>query len=179
MKTKFIILLCLCAGSAVAQAPVSNQFKEKMNALSGWVGRWKGEGSMMTPTGETRKSMVDERIESKLDGAILLVEGIGKYNDANNVEVIVHHAMAVVSYDAVANQYKMKSWLKDGKSTDAWFNVIDKNQYQWGFEGAFGKTRYSIVLDPAKKTWYETGEFSKDGTTWRKFFEMNLTKIED
>lgn len=29
-----------------------------------------------------------------------------------------------------------------------------------------------------QKTWKEIGEFSADGTTWTKFFEMNLKKID-
>ena len=176
-----ILLLFVVAGTCTfAQPQQSNAtHQEKMSALQQWVGRWQGEGSMTTPTGEVRKSNVDERIEFKLDNTVLLVEGIGKSNDATtNKEIVTHHALGVLSYDVNTSQYKFRSWLKDGKSTEAWFNVTGENQYQWGFDTPQGKVRYSIVLDPLKKTWNEIGEFSRDGNTWRKFFEMNLKKVE-
>ena len=153
--------------------------KEKMKIFANWVGRWQGEGSMQMGPGEPRKSKVDEHIESKLDGMVLLVEGIGKAQDATKQEIVVHHALAVLSYDKNTEQYKFRSYLKDGRSTDAWIKPTGENTFQWGFDiPGRGKTRYSIVLDPVKKTWDETGEFSQDGTTWMKFFSMHLTKTE-
>jgi hypothetical protein len=121
---------------------------------------------------------VDEHIEYKLDGMVLLVEGIGKAKDAANKEFVAHHALAVLSFDKASNQYKFKTYLKDGRSTDAWFTVVTDNNFQWGFDTPQGKIRYSIRMEPAAKTWNEIGEFSADGTTWRKFFEMNLKKTE-
>jgi hypothetical protein len=35
--------------------------------------------------------------------------------------------------------------------------------------------RFTITLTPAGE-WWEIGEFSRDGTTWTKFFEMTLKK---
>ncbi|HYG01067.1 MAG TPA: hypothetical protein VD927_01425 [Chryseosolibacter sp.] len=180
MKTQAIIfIICLLPPLASAQQPSGVDHKDKMKALSAWIGNWKGEGTIQTPTGETKTSMVDEKIENKLDGSVLLIEGIGKSNDAStNTESIVHHALAVLSYDNATGQYKMKSWLKDGKSTDAWFNITGDNNYQWGFDTPNGKIRYTIALNPSQKTWNEVGEFSRDGNQWRKFFEMNLAKVD-
>jgi hypothetical protein len=90
----------------------------------------------------------------------------------------VHHAFGVLSFDQATNQYKFKTYLKDGRGTDAWFNVTGESTYQWGFDSPRGKMRYSIIIDPLKKTWVETGEFSAEGTNWMKFFEMNLRKVE-
>jgi hypothetical protein len=173
-----MLLMCACFQLNAQQAS-SEPYQQKMAAMQNWIGRWQGEGSMTTQTGEVKKSSVDEKIEFKLDNTLLLVEGIGKYTDlATNKEIISHHALGLLSYDLATSQYKFKSWLKDGKSTDAWFNITAENQYQWGFDTPGGKIRYSIVLDPVKKTWNEIGEFSRDGNSWRKFFEMNLKKIE-
>lgn len=172
-----IVFACKSANAQSQQT--SDTHKQKMLAMESWVGRWLGEGSMTTATGEVKKSNVDEKIEFKLDNTVLLVEGVGKSTDAaTNKEVITHHALGLLSFDANTSQYKFRSYLKDGKSTDAWFNITAENQYQWGFDTPGGKIRYSIVLDPVRKTWNEIGEFSRDGNTWRKFFEMNLKKVE-
>jgi hypothetical protein len=37
--------------------------------------------------------------------------------------------------------------------------------------------RYTIRLDENGR-WFEIGETSSDGSEWRKFFEMTLTRVE-
>lgn len=182
MKKLAVILTAAAALSCVnlfaqpLNEPVS---KEKMKAFGAWAGRWQGEGWMQMGPGEPKRSSVDEKVESKLDGTVMLVEGIGKAANASGQEIVVHHALGVLSYDQQSGQYKFKSYLKDGRSTDAWFNVAGENRFQWGFDiPNRGKSRYTIVIDPVKKTWNEIGEFSADGATWSKFFEMNLKKTE-
>jgi hypothetical protein len=181
MKNLFLIGVMaagIVTGRLLAQAPHTAS-REKMEVFAGWVGHWQGEGSMQTGPGEPRKSKVDERIESKLDGTVLIVEGVGKSTDpATQKEIVVHHAFAVLSFDQQSGNYNFKTYLKDGRSADAWLQVVDENRYQWGFDSPRGKTRYNISIDPGKKTWAETGEFSSDGNSWIKFFEMNLTKVE-
>ena len=174
-----ILVACMFSGQLVAQSQ-ELIIKEKMKALSAWVGRWQGEGSMQMGPGEPKKSSVDEKIESKLDGIILVVEGVGKALDpSTNQEVVVHHAFGVLSYDQSTSQYKFRTYLKDGRGSEAWFNIAGENKYQWGFDiPSGGKIRYTIILDPNQKTWNEIGEFSRDSNTWSKFFEMNLKKTE-
>lgn len=179
---KYLAILIMFAGAGMntlfAQHEMSN--KEKMQIFDFWIGRWQGDGSMRMGPGEPKKSSVDEHIQAKLDGMVLLIEGIGKTTDAvTNQETVVHHALAVLSYDQRSNQYKFRSYLNDGSSTDAWLISLGENKFQWGFDiPSGGKTRYSITLDPVQKTWNEIGEYSQDGNTWMKFFEMNLKKVE-
>jgi hypothetical protein len=182
MKNLFIILTAfagLLCSKLIAQ-PSETVGKEKMQVLSSWVGRWQGEGSMQMGPGDPKKSTVDEKVELKLNGTVMLVEGVGKaMNPTTKEEMVVHHALGVLSYDQMTNQYKFRTYLKDGKSSDAWFKPIEENKFEWGFDiPGGGKTKYTITLDPKAKTWNEIGEFSRDGTTWVKFFEMNLKKTE-
>jgi hypothetical protein len=172
-----VMLLGILTGKLLAQAPDTR--KEKMKALSAWIGRWQGEGSLQMGPGEPKKSSVDEHIEYRLDEMLLVVEGVGKATDpATGKEAVVHHAFGVISFDQPTNAYKFKTYLKDGRGADAWFIVTGENIYQWGFDTPSGKIRYNIILNVANKTWNEIGEFSADGTTWMKFFEMNLRKVE-
>lgn len=151
--------------------------KEKLSAFSAWAGEWQGEGSMQMGPGPVKKSNVTEKIEYKLDGTILVVEGIGKSVDATTKqEVISHHAFGILSFDAASQEYKFKSYIQDGKSAEAWFTILESNKYAWGFDTPNGKIRYTIVIDAVKKTWNEVGEFSRDGAQWMRFFEMNLVK---
>ena len=181
MKNVLIVVTAfagLWCSKLIAQ-PNETIGKEKLQPFAAWVGRWQGEGSMQMGPGEPKKSMVDETVESKLGGTLLLVEGIGKsINPATKEETIAHHALGVLSYDHTTSQYKFRSYLKDGRSTDAWLKPVGENKFQWGFDiPSGGKTRYTILLDPKAGTWNEIGEYSKDGNTWSKFFEMNLKKV--
>jgi hypothetical protein len=180
MQHLSFLLLLLFNTVLMENTHAQSRHKEKMKSFTSWIGRWQGNGEIRMGPGEPKRSVVDERIESKLDGTLLLIEGIGKSTDPiTKQENIAHHALAILSYDQTSEQYKFNSYLQDGRSTQAWFNVLEENKYQWGFEAGGNNIRYSITLDPIQHTWNEVGEFSRDkGTTWLKFFEMNLKKTE-
>jgi hypothetical protein len=105
------------------------------------------------------------------------VEGLGKAIDPQTSEnKVVHHALAILSFDQSKNAYQFNTYLKDGKYAQAWFNMENENTYQWGFDTPQGKIKYSITIRSGN-LWNEIGEFSRDGgVTWLKFFEMNLKK---
>lgn len=181
MKNLLLIVFTaagVLTGRLLAQ-PQESPGKENMKVFADWVGHWKGDGWIQMGPGEPKTSSVDEHIESKLDGMVLMVEGVGKRKDpSTQQDVVVHHAFAVLSFDQPSGHYKFRTYLVDGRSADAWLKVLEQNKYQWGFETPRGKTRYNITLDPGKKTWNEVGEYSQDGTKWMKFFEMNLAKVD-
>lgn len=171
MKTTLILIL-IATFSIKLRGQSTNTNIEKMKLFKVWEGTWEGEGSMQMGPGESKKTKVQERIEYKLDGTILMVEGVGKVGEKK-----IHHALGILSYNENKNEYEFNTYLNDGKNSNAWFSVIDTNKYQWGFDVPTGKIRYSIRIDTSKNTWNEIGEFSKDGTQWWKYFEMNLTQV--
>jgi hypothetical protein len=171
-----LLLAALISNKIIAQ-PSEAVAKEKMKPFTHWAGHWQGESAIQMGPGAQKKSNVDEHLEFKLDGVIMLIEGIGKSTEGSENK-IVHHAMAILSFDQTTNQYKFNSYLKDGRSTQAWLNIVEEGKYQWGFDTPNGKIKYSITLDSSKKSWNEIGEISNDnGATWVKFFEMNLKKV--
>ncbi len=180
MKTKMLLAGLLLANVFTLQAQHQMGDREKMKIFEGWAGRWEGEGWMQMGPGEPKKAKVEEQITPKLDGLVYLVEGVGKaLNPETHADEIVHQAVAMLSYDKYTGQYKFRTHVKSGHSTDAWFNVISDGKYQWGFDiPNRGKIRYTITVDAKAGTWNEVGEYAQDGNTWMKNFEMNLTKVE-
>ncbi len=187
-KTKIItgiFTACICSlliGNLFAQGNNDHleKIKKEMHSLSSWTGHWKGESTMQMGPGKSNSSTVNEYIQFKLDSTILLIEGIGTIQDElSSKEVKVHHALGLLSFNPYTNNFEFKSHLADGKSTSAWFKKIEENKFQWGFDPPQGKIRYDITIDPIKKIWIETGEFSQDGNNWFKFFEMNLSKVSE
>src|SRR5436190_9129378 len=106
MKTMINVLLLIVAlcSSVLAQNTAKRPEapdKSKMEIFKNWVGHWTGEGSMQQGPGAASKSSVDENIEMKLDGMIVVIEGMGRIGIGTAEEKVVHHAFAVLNYDKV------------------------------------------------------------------------------
>lgn len=170
----FVLTASLLFGQATDH---SQRCKEEMKKLAYLIGDWKGEATHKSAKGPVTV-MQQEHIEWKLQEMVMVIEGTGREkSETTGKEEITFQAMATVNFDPLDQQFKWKSFVKEGYSTNAYFKVIEENKFEWGFDiPTGGKTKYIILLDPAKKTWYETGEYSKDGTKWMKFIELNLVK---
>lgn len=181
MKKSMVAIALLISLHAFSQGPdLSARCKEQMAKLAYFVGDWKGEAIHKSAKGPVTV-MQQEHIESRLQGMVLAIEGTGRQkNESTGADEITFQAFALVNYDARDQEFKWKSFVKEGYSTTAYFKVIGDNKFEWGFDiPTGGKTRYIIVLDPAKKTWHETGEYSKDASNWMNFIELNLVKQND
>ena len=99
-----------------------------------------------------------------------MINGIGKRADGK----VVHEALGVLSYDTKESRYRLRTWLRDGRTADTWLLVLSENTFQWGFDVPTGKIRYNISL--TENTWTEIGEFSSDNNQWYPFFRMDLTR---
>ncbi|HEY3429187.1 MAG TPA: hypothetical protein VGK39_00840 [Cyclobacteriaceae bacterium] len=159
---------------ALAQGP-SPEAKQKMKKLALMVGRWKGEATVMQRGGAPVKVTQEEKIEYQLDSLLITFEGTGR--NVSDPTKVSFHAFAVINFNLTTQAYNMRSFLMDGKQTDAFFNEVGPNKYDWGFDVPGGKIIYHITLDPINKKWNEKGEFSPDGKVWYPFFEMNLSKL--
>jgi len=116
------ILTVLLTGTINAQDH-STLCRQQMNVLSYLCGKWSGEAKITQPGGVVVNAIQDETIEYKLDSLILQVEGIGR-NKAEPTNIFFH-ALAYINYNAAKNSYEMKSFLKDGKQTDAYFKIVE------------------------------------------------------
>ena len=176
----FVWTLALAFGHAVAgqePQPSSTQL-EAMKKLNFLVGEWKGEGWTEFVPGQRRTSPIAESVQPKLGGIVLLVEGLGKKKVPDKQEeVVVHNALGILSYDERAKIYRMRSHIATGQTTDAEAKFTDGG-FQWAFKaGPSLSFRYTVKLTD-KGEWFEIGEMSQDGTTWRKFHEMTLQKVK-
>lgn len=172
--TPFLAAFVFVYGSVSAQAPdFSAQCKERLQKLSALSGKWKGTGTATMGPGRTETFDQIENIQFRLDGTVLEIEGTGKRSDD-----VVFNALAIINYDVGKGEYALRSYLRDGRWTDAWFKILEDNSFGWGYAlpNNSGQIRYTITLKDDGKVWTEIGEYSSDGSDWHKMFEMNLTK---
>ncbi len=171
-KTLFMLLITTLVN---AQMPdFSKEVQSAMAKLSVMEGKWKGVGWRLNPDGSKSSSNIEESIISKLDRTVFLVEGIGSLDDGT----VVHHALGFIAFNPLTKAYTMKSFLTNGLSMEANFEVVEPNRsFNWWFKDQRGGTiRYKVTFD--KNTWKEEGEYSRDGQTWFKTLEMSLAKVE-
>lgn len=174
-----IAVLILFAASAVAQPPAPPN-KAEMKKLDFLVGKWKGDATVMMGPKDTKTLTQTEDVQFKLNGTVLLVEGVGREKlPGKDGDAVLFNALGVISYDAAAKKHKIKAYRMEGQSVDADLTVTDKG-FIWGFkEPQRGfEVKYTMTLTP-KGEWHEIGEYSLDGKTWTKIIEMTLTRVKE
>jgi hypothetical protein len=165
------VLFLTCA-AARAQAPVPTEQLEAISKLDWLVGNWKGDGWIEFRPGERHTFSQSEIVQKKAGDTILTIEGHG-VTKAAGTNMTVLDAFTVVSYNPREKKKRWFSHTDKGHVTDVELTV-GKRTFQWAVKaGHFGTMRYTMVLNE-KDDWFEIGEMSQDGQTWRKFFEMTL-----
>ena len=175
MKSRWLILIVVFAAVPVwAQSPEPDPVPviEAMKAVAFLEGRWTGEGWIQMGPGPKQEFSQTEVIERKLDGGLLLIEGIGRSKASEAKKV--HHAFAVVSFDPTTKKYRFSSHVVGRPPLDV-APEVGTNTFKWSHQPQPGANiRYTITV--ADTTWHEVGEFSRDGQTWRQFFGMTLKR---
>ena len=166
------LVLLLCAATPLAgQAPASRAAaqREAMSRLRFLAGEWSGDAWYQPGPGARRRLRQSESVQSKLGGQVLLVEGTGRDSSG----AVVFNALATISYSP-ENGYRLHSHTLDGNEGDFALTLTDSG-FVWGFDVPQGHLRYTMHLTP-EGTWVETGEFSRDGTTWQQIMEMRVRR---
>lgn len=178
MNKLCVILAFLLAPISVSAQSHDSPSASEMRKLDFLIGEWEGDGWIEFGPGQRHTFKQKESIQSKVGGHALLIEGLGKGKlQSTGEERVVHIAFAVVSYDKEAKRFRFLAWRATGDSVDTDVAVAEKSLV-WGFrDPRAGQIRFTIKLDGAGR-WLEIGETSRDGQTWRKFFEMTLQKVK-
>jgi hypothetical protein len=143
-----------------------------MKAMAFLEGRWAGAGWIRMGPGPKEEFSQTEMVERKLDGGLLLIEGIGLSKTPESKKV--HHAFAVVSFDPSNKKYRFSSHIVGRPPLDV-APEVGSNTFRWSYQPQAGvHIRYVITV--ADAIWHEVGEFSRDGQSWHQFFEMTLRR---
>lgn len=145
-----------------------------MEKLAYMAGDWQGTGWMQMGPGPRSEFRGGEKVQSKLFGLALLVEGAFFAPDSGGKERPAHTTLGVISYAPAEEKYKFRYWLATGFSGERDLTLTDDGWY-WELPAGPGATiRYTMTHEDG--TWSEIGERTTDGKTWQKFFEMKLKK---
>jgi hypothetical protein len=165
----FLALVPLAPPLPAQPADHSEAAREAMAPLQWWVGRWEGTGWAMTPDRQRVETAVVETVESRIDGQVLVFEGLGTHPETGAVG---HHALGVLAWDGAAGEYRMRTF-RSGEVLDPEVEVHEDGTLTWGFAQGPGRVRFTIT-HTADDRWVETGEYSPDGERWFPMFGMDL-----
>ena len=151
-----------------------------MKKLDFLIGSWKGKGWIIGQNGR-QTFTVKESLKRKLNGQIVVVDGLGKSVDKKTgKERIVHQAYGVFSYDANVDKIKFRWYKAETGEEDETTIDVSNNKLVWGFDipQSGVKVKFTEIINE-KGNWLEIGEVTRDGgKTWFKFFEMELEKVD-
>jgi hypothetical protein len=174
IRTVLAVALVALAAPAAAQetdqAAIAAQ-KEAMKRFEWMHGAWRGPASGVTREGPYKITQT-ERIGPFLDGTVMVIEGRGYLPDGSTG----FNALGVISYDARAKTYRMRSWAL-GHTGDFALTPTDSG-YLWEIPaGPSATIRYTATFSGG--TWTETGDYQAAGAPPRRIFEMNLKRLGD
>ena len=165
----------LCCAALLAQsmaqphrAPNVEAQREAMKKLDFLIGTWSGEARIQSGPGEPVELIQTEEARYKLDGLLLVVEGMRRARSGGKV---ILQALGIVSYDDEAGTYRMRAF-NDGRwlETDVKLAATGKG-LAWGFALGEIKTRSTLSMNE-KGEWTELHEITVGSEAPRKFMEV-------
>jgi hypothetical protein len=136
------------------------------------VGKWSGEARVLRGPGEPLELIQTEEAQYKLDGLILIIEGIGKTKADGKVAL---QAVGIISYHDQTGTYRMRAY-NDGRYLETDLKLSEYGRgVTWGF--ALGDIKTSSILRINEKgEWTELTEIAVGSEPARKFMELSVSR---
>jgi hypothetical protein len=164
------LLLTLATLFQAPRSPNVDAQRVAMRKLSFLAGKWSGEACFFGGTGAAAEIAQSEDAQSKLDGLLLTVEGVGRNKSNGRLEV---QAFAVIFYDDAAGKYRMRA-TNDGRWLETEITVNESTKtITWGFSLGDAKTNSTLRINE-KGEWTELTELTLGSQPPRKYMEVTV-----
>jgi hypothetical protein len=143
-----------------------------MGKLAFLVGKWEGEARLLRGPGEWVDLHQSEEAQYKLDGLILVVEGVGR---AKSDGRSVLQALGVISFDDETATYRMRAF-NDGRFLESDVILLERDKaLSWGF--ALGQvTTKSVLRINESGEWTEVAEIKIDSELPKRLLEITVRR---
>jgi len=164
-----LLVPCMAQPPRVPDLEAQRAALKKLDFL---VGKWSGEARVLRGPGELLDLIQTEEAQYKLDGLILIIEGVGKTKAAGKVAL---QALGIVSYDDEAGTYHMRAY-NDGRYLETDLKLSENGKgITWGFR--LGDIETSSMLRINEKgEWTELTEIAIGSQPARKFMELAVRR---
>jgi hypothetical protein len=117
----------------MAQIPQNPNLEAQRNAmerLDFLVGEWSGQATVARGPGVFVELSQTEKAQFKLDGLVLMIEGIGRTKTDGQLVV---QALGLISFDDVSGSYRMRAY-NDGRWLETEVTLLEDGKgMSWGF----------------------------------------------
>jgi len=144
-----------------------------MKKLEFLVGEWSGEATVLRGPGQFVDMAQTESAHFKLDGLVLMIEGVGRTKADGKVSL---QALGVISFHDETGTYTMRAF-NDGRWLETEVKVDDGgNSMSWGF--ALGQFKTATVLRINEDgEWTEHGEITIGVRPPQKMMDLKVRRI--
>ena len=164
-----LLVLCMAQPPRVPDLEAQRAALKKLDFL---VGKWSGEARILRGPGEPLELIQTEQAQYKLDGLILIIEGIGKIKADGKVAL---QALGIVSYEDERETYRMRAY-NDGRYLETDLKLSENGKgITWGFRLGDIKTSSMLRINE-KGEWTELTEIAIGSEPARKFMELTVSR---
>jgi hypothetical protein len=145
-----------------------------MQKLAFLIGEWTGEACILQGPGQSLDLHQTEEVQYKLDGLLLVIEGVGRSKSDNELAL---QAFGLVSFDDETSTYRMRAF-NDGRFLESEVKLLDEpNAITWGF--TLGPFRTNSVLRINDRgEWTELAELIINSGPPKKLLELTVRRVE-
>ncbi len=139
-----------------------------MRKLGFLAGKWAGEARLLRGPAEFVELLQTEEAQYKLDGLILVIEGVGRAKSGGQPLL---QAFGIVSYDDESGTYRLRAF-NDGRFLESEIKLLEEGKgMTWGF--ALGEIRTNSVLRINERgEWTEFAEISIGSQAPKRLLEL-------
>jgi hypothetical protein len=142
--------------------------RDAMQKLNFLIGNWAGEARVLRGPGEPVELSQTEQAQYKLDGLLLVIEGVGRMKSDGKLAL---QALGIVSFDDESGAYRMRAF-NDGRWLETEVKLVEAGEgMTWGFSLGEYKTS-SLLRINENGDWTELAELTIGSQPPRKFMEL-------
>ena len=136
------------------------------------VGKWQGEARLLRGPRELLELLQTEEAQYKLDGLILVIEGVGRTKASGQALL---QAFGIISYDDESRTYRLRAF-NDGRFLETEVKLLEEGQGMiWGF--VLGEVRtHSVMRINESGEWTESAEIEIGSQPRKKLLELTVRK---
>jgi len=154
--------------------PDLNAQRAAMQRLAFLIGKWSGEARLLRGPGQWLDMNQTEDAQYKLDGLLLLIEGVGR-SKSDGQQVL--QALGIISFDDETATYRMRAF-NDGRFLESEVKLLgEPNAITWGFSLGQYKTN-SVLRINALGEWTELAEITIASDPPKKLLELTVHRVK-
>jgi hypothetical protein len=157
------------------RVPDLNAQRAAIRKLGFLVGKWNGEARLLHGPDEWVDLHQSEEARYRLDGLILLIEGVGRTKSDGRS---VLQALGVISFDDETATYHMRAF-NAGRFLESEVKLLDQDRaMSWGF--ALGQvTTRSVLRINERGEWTELAEIKIGSEPFKTLLELTVRRSPD